>query len=446
MKRRHLLQLGSMATLSMFLPWRSEAETGKYAGPYVIALHAAGGWDTTLFCDAHKASDKIQQKLYGDPVTQGALKIAPIEMKRNGTTLDTMQNFFSDVGKRFLVVNGIDTQTNNHDTGVKHIWSGKTFEELPGIAALLAAGVAETQLLPVSYISSGGYDVTADLVPLTRISGGGNNLLRVARPHLTNPGDDPMDWRAYFTDATADRLTAARNARLEQLAGAPQTPRMAKAIETYRKARDGASGFAALADVLPAKLVTVSEAFPNLGGYNDNELERYLQAAQMALCAFKSGQAAAASLATFGFDTHSFHDQDQPIMLGRLLLTIRYLFSLADSMGLANSLYIVVGSDFGRTPTYNEQNGKDHWNVTSMLFAGPGIPGGTVIGGTDDEMRPLSVSKSNPKQLLGYDDPMGTRIFPAHVQRALRKKIGINAALDEKFHLNVESPLDDMLT
>jgi len=445
MKRRQMLQLGSLGALSMFLPWRSEAETGSYAGPYVIALHAAGGWDTTLFCDAHKASDKIQQNLYGDPITSGNLKIAPIELKRNGTTLDTVSNFFQDVGKRFLVVNGIDTQTNNHDTGVKHVWSGKTFEELPSIAALLAAGVAETQLLPVSYISSGGYDVTGGLVPLTRISGG-NNLLRVARPNITNPSDNQMDWRPYFTDATYDRITAARATRLEQLAASQQTPRMMHSIESFRKAREGAAGFAALANVLPSKLVTVSEAFPSMGGYDDNELEDYLQAVQMALCAFKSGQATSASLATFGFDTHSYHDTDQPRQLGRLCLTIRYLMSLADTMGLANNLYVVVGSDFGRTPTYNTQFGKDHWNVTSMLISGPGIPGGTVIGGTDDEMRPLSVSKTNPKQLLGYDDPMGTRILPAHVQRALRKKIGISAALDEKFHLSVESPLDDMLS
>ena len=445
MKRRQLLQLGSMATLSMFLPWRSEAETGSYAGPYVIALHAAGGWDTTLFCDAHKASDKIQQTLYTDPVTQGGLKVAPVELKRNGTTLDTVPNFFNEVGKRFLVVNGIDTQTNNHDTGVKHVWSGKTFEELPSVAALLAAGVAEKQLLPVSYISSGGYDITAGLVPLTRISGG-NNLLRVARPNITNPNEAQADWRPYFSNETYDRVTAARNARLEQLAGTAPTPRMAHSIETFRNARAGSAGFAALADALPPKLVTVPEAFPNLGGYTDNELEDYLHAVQMALCAFKSGQATSASLATFGFDTHSFHDTDQPRQLGRLTLTIRYLMSLADSLGLADKLYVIVGSDFGRTPTYNTQFGKDHWNVTSMMFAGPGIAGGTVIGGTDDEMRPLSVSKTNPKQLLGYDDPTGTRILPAHIQRALRKKIGISAALDEKFHLSVDAPLDDLLS
>jgi hypothetical protein len=81
-----------------------------------------------------------------------------------------------------------------------------------------------------------------------------------------------------------------------------------------------------------------------------------------------------------------------------------------------------------------------------MLFAGPGIAGGAVIGGTDDEMRPLSVSTSNPKQLLGYDDPMGTRILPAHIQRALRKKIGISGALNEKFALPVDAPLDDLLS
>ncbi len=445
MKRRQLLQMGSLAGLSMFLPWKSDANTMGYGGPYVISLHAAGGWDTTLLCDAKKATDKIQQNLYSDPSTSGALKIAPIQLKNFGTTLDTVPSFFDTLGSRFLVVNGIDTQTNNHDTGVKHIWSGKTFEELPSLAALLAAGVSETQRLPVSYISSGGYDVTGGLVPLTRISGG-SNLVRVARPNITNPTAAQMDWDPYFSDATYDRVTAARAARLEQLATAPQTTRMANSIGSFRDAREGAAGFGALASVLPPKLVEVAEAFPSLGGYADNELRGYLQAVQMALCAFKSGQAASASLATFGFDTHSFHDTEQPRQLGRLLLTIRYLMSLADQMGLANDLYVVVGSDFGRTPTYNSGIGKDHWSVTSMMVAGPGIPGGTVIGGTDDEMRPLSVSKTNPKQLLGYDDPAGTRILPAHIQRALRKKLGVSAALDEKYALPVDAPLDNMLS
>lgn len=446
MKRRHLLQLGSLATLSLFMPWKSEADQEGYAGPYLISLHAGGGWDPTLLCDAKTPNENIQQNLYGAPKAMGGgLQIAPIQLQNLGTTLDTVEGFFTDLGSRFLVVNGIDTQTNNHDTGVKHVWSGKTFEELPSLAALLAAGVSEKQRLPVAYISTGGYDVTGGLVPLTRLSGGGD-LLRVARPNVTNPGEAQKDWRMYFTDPTAERLAAARATRLEKLAAEQDAARMARAVETFGEARKGAAGFGALAALLPPKLVEIDEAFPSLGGYNDDELKRYLQGVQMALLAFKSGQAVSASLATFGFDTHSTHDVDHPRQLGRLLLTIRYLMAQADALGIANNLYIAIGSDFGRTPTYNVGLGKDHWNVTSMMFSGPGIQGGKVIGGTDDQLRPLSVKKDDPKTLLGYDDPAGTRILPAHIQRALRKKLGIaGAALDTKYALPVDAPLDSLL-
>jgi uncharacterized protein (DUF1501 family) len=199
--------------------------------------------------------------------------------------------------------------------------------------------------------------------------------------------------------------------------------------------------------VLPPKLVEVADAFPNLAGYPDNDLRYFLQSVQMALLGFKSGQAVSASLTTYGFDTHANHDVDHTRRLGQLLLTIRYLFSAADALGLTDRLYVVIGSDFGRTPSYNAGQGKDHWNVTSMMVAGPGITGGRVVGGTDDQLRPLSVSKTDPTALLGYDDPSGTRILPAHIQRALRRKLSLEGtALDQKYGLPVDAPLDDLLS
>jgi uncharacterized protein (DUF1501 family) len=446
MKRRQLLQLGSLATLSLFLPGKGRAGESGYGGPYVISLHAGGGWDPTLLCDAKTPGDYIQQNLYSAPAgLASGVQAAPITLANNGVTLDTVEGFFNDLGERFLVVNGIDTQTNNHDTGVKHVWSGKTFEELPSLAAMAAGAVAEKHNLPVAYISTGGYDVTAGLVPLTRLSGGGD-LLRIARPGITNPEEPAADFRRYHSEATESRLAAARALRLGRIAEQPGTARMAHAAATFGGARTGAAGFGALAGVLPAALVEVQDAFPALGGYYDDELKGYLQAVQMALLAFKSGQAVSASLSTFGFDTHSNHDVDHTRQLGRLLLTIRYLMGQADALGLTNSLYVAVGSDFGRTPTYNAGAGKDHWNVTSMLFAGPGIQGNRVIGGTDEQLRPLPVQKDDPSVLLDYDAAGGTRILPAHIQRALRKKLGLaGGELDQKYALPVDAPLDDML-
>jgi uncharacterized protein (DUF1501 family) len=82
---------------------------------------------------------------------------------------------------------------------------------------------------------------------------------------------------------------------------------------------------------------------------------------------------------------------------------------------------LVVGSDFGRTPGYNDGNGKDHWPITSMMALGAGIRGNRVVGGTDDRHRALKV---NPTTLLPDDG--GIVLRPEHVHRALRRLAGID--------------------
>ncbi len=59
------------------------------------------------------------------------------------------------------------------------------------------------------------------------------------------------------------------------------------------------------------------------------------------------------------------------------------LQDLADH-GLLESTLVVVSGEFGRTPKINAEGGRDHWGpVMTSLFAGPGVPGGQVIGETD---------------------------------------------------------------
>jgi hypothetical protein len=54
--------------------------------------------------------------------------------------------------------------------------------------------------------------------------------------------------------------------------------------------------------------------------------------------------------------------------------------------GLLKETMVMVLTDFGRSPKINKDAGRDHWgHAGSMLFAGAGIQGGRVIGGTDNE-------------------------------------------------------------
>ena len=52
---------------------------------------------------------------------------------------------------------------------------------------------------------------------------------------------------------------------------------------------------------------------------------------------------------------------------------------------------MVLGSEFGRTPNINENDGRDHYpKVYTTVFAGGGVKGGYVYGSSDKEGREVA--------------------------------------------------------
>jgi uncharacterized protein (DUF1501 family) len=57
-----------------------------------------------------------------------------------------------------------------------------------------------------------------------------------------------------------------------------------------------------------------------------------------------------------------------------------------EERGLLDSTLVVWLTDFGRTPKVNSASGRDHWASAGFaIMAGAGIPGGAVLGRTDEE-------------------------------------------------------------
>jgi hypothetical protein len=55
-----------------------------------------------------------------------------------------------------------------------------------------------------------------------------------------------------------------------------------------------------------------------------------------------------------------------------------------DTRGKLNDTLLVVMGEFGRTPKFNKDAGRDHWGPAgSLLFAGAGVKRGFVLGKTD---------------------------------------------------------------
>lgn len=57
-----------------------------------------------------------------------------------------------------------------------------------------------------------------------------------------------------------------------------------------------------------------------------------------------------------------------------------------EERGLLDTTLVLWLTDFGRTPNVNSASGRDHWASAGFaIMAGAGIPGGSVLGATDDE-------------------------------------------------------------
>ena len=398
--RRSFLALAGSTGLTLGLPgWLRGAQAAEpFQGPYWVFIDAGGGWDPTMLCDpkgkaTSDAINPINNFLTDEILSIGAFSIAPV---------DGHQAFFERFQNELLVINGIDAQTVSHETGNRHTWSGLTDPNTPSLGALLAATASPQPSL--SFLSFGGYDRTAGLVAPTRIPDS-NSVNDLAYPYRMNSTDPDS---VLYPDAIMDRLAEARTARLERQLGQATLPREARALEMFRQAHSGENELAELAIHLPEAL--------------DNSANPLYRQAEMAMAAFKAGVTVCANLHIGGFDTHDNHDTNQSDALAELLLGVSYVMDEAERQGIADQIIVAVGSEFGRTPFYNADNGKDHWPITSMMLMGPGISGGRVIGGTDDEQLAKLV---NPTTLV--EDPSGVAITPGHIHAALRELAGIQA-------------------
>ena len=446
MDRRRFLKVAGLAGLSVMAPLglrEGSAAPAKYPGPFWIMINAGGGWDPTITFDPKGGTAKDRASVNmsyapGEITSSGNIPHAPTALMPGGVLAASCASFLDAYHDRIMVLNGIDTATNNHDAGSRTIWSGQLAEGYPSFAALAAAQALEKMDLPMAYLSNGGYDSTGGLLPLTRVSGT-DSIQRLAYPNIRDPNDAKSDL--YNTNATASRIQAAQAARLQAMQARSTLSSGRTAMGSLYLARSSNGGLAALGEALRGKELVRINDIPKLALIPDDnkveldDAERLMQQAQIALYAFKTGVAVSANLDIGGFDTHSNSDNQQTSQQMQILVALDYLYTQLEVMGIADKTYVLVGSDFGRTPYYNDDDGKDHWNITSMLLSGPKIQGNVVIGGTDAEFKPKTV---NTKTLA--TDGTGIRIETRHIHVELRKLAGLTGTdLDTQFPLTGET-------
>lgn len=119
-----------------------------------------------------------------------------------------------------------------------------------------------------------------------------------------------------------------------------------------------------------------------------------------------------------GWDTHSDNGKAaKGWLVPPLDQGLSALIEDLHQRGLLKDTLVVCMGEFGRTPQINPLAGRDHWpNTGCAVFAGAGVPGGQVIGQTDDKGA----------------EPKDRKISPEDIATTLYTKLGIAT---EKFYV-----------
>ncbi|HEY1191470.1 MAG TPA: DUF1501 domain-containing protein [Gemmata sp.] len=86
-----------------------------------------------------------------------------------------------------------------------------------------------------------------------------------------------------------------------------------------------------------------------------------------------------------GWDTHARHNEAaKQFLMPMMDRAFSALVTDLDARGLLDETLVVWFGEFGRTPRFNANAGRDHWGqVFSLALAGGGVRGGTVYGASD---------------------------------------------------------------
>jgi hypothetical protein len=268
----------------------------------------------------------------------------------------------------------------------------------PTFAALVAA--CQGPACPLSFLTFGNYSATGNLVAMSRVP----YLPSLQR--IANADSDEGNTRApYHDDFALGRIEEALKQQRAERSAQPLLPRQERAESMLYAAQINSKALQRVTPYIPA----------------DIPKARLAQQAEIALASFKAGVCVSANLTIGQFDSHANNDPDQMKLIPEFLEGIAYVLHRAEELGIREKLIVIAQSEMGRTPTYNNGNGKDHWSIGSIMFLGPGIQGNRIIGATDEGQFAVPVDPAT----LACDKDRGIRIRPEHIHEALREFAGI---------------------
>jgi len=307
----------------------------------------------------------------------------PIATQTPGTFFSEPMEKLAGISNDLCIVRSIRHNQGNHGAGNHYMMTGAPPRIPVGCGAFvsfhpsLGSGTARERKAPPglpAYFS----------IPRVSRSGGPNFLGAKYAPFVV--GDDPNGESFRVRDVslpeglTDDRFLGRRDLRslvdrLPRLADAAAADPVA-AVDTYYR-----QGY---------ELISSAEARAafDIGREKDAVRDAYGRTpfGQRCLLSRRLVEAGVPWITLYdgGWDHHTELFSKFKTQMPPLEASVAALITDLRDRGLLETTLVVLLGEFGRTPKINKDGGRDHWsNAMSVMFAGCGVPGGTVVGATD---------------------------------------------------------------
>lgn len=396
LSRRNMLKLGAVAAGAAALPFGLPARADGTSKKLVL-LVASGGWDTTYVFDAKPGSQLIDQSA-GIEQTLAGLPVYTAPDRPSVTS------FFSTYGGLATLVNGVHVQSFVHSDCMKRILSGGLSETTADVAAIVASERGAD--LPVPYLVLGNSARSGSLASITARAGTTNQISSLLAPGV---GGDLLLPSSDFALDDPDAMAVHG-----YLAGAATRVGSKLPVKSVTRELDAFQRSLVRRDLLRA-FAQDNGGFGSRGYTPDLDVQ-----IKVASSALEGGLCHSVMLETGGWDTHD-NNSRQAQKFEDLFKSLTLLVQGLENKKLLDDTLVMVVSEMGRTPKLNQANGKDHWPVTSCLVLGGGLPGGRVLGATDDELGAVDVDFQT-----GAPASDGKQLHTSNLLAAVLQMTGVN--------------------
>lgn len=375
--RRSFLQVGTLAGIGLSLPTVLAAQK---------AALAAGKSGSSFNCILIWAQGGTSHHDTFDPKPN-----APVSVKGEFNVLDTavpgvkfseVCPTFAKEARRFALLRGWNPKNGSHGTADQYVMSGRNFNQAihyPCYGSVVSYHHGFKTAMP-PFVQLG---TSVD----HRFGGGMAGVLGLAHNPFEITSDPNADKFTVRDITPPSGITAERIDRRKRM--------LARVDELQQRIDLQPAAYDALDENYKTALNMIT-APETKGAF---ELDKEPKELREAYGRNKLGQSLLLSrrlieagvrfvtVTDGGWDTHA--DNFKSLKNSRMPPIDKGLPQLLidlEQRGLLANTLVMWLTDFGRTPKINSASGRDHWATAGFaLFAGAGIPGGHVLGATDDE-------------------------------------------------------------